>query len=140
MTELWKPIGNGKYEVSSLGNVRVAKTGRIMKPYTDKDQMYDRVDLYEDGVRTKRMVHSLVADAFIGPKPEGFEIDHLNTNVHDNRMSNLRYVDRKSNRSNPITLFNHEVARIRRAIASGKKSQEEILALIDAMKGVCRKK
>ena len=132
--ELWKPIGTGKYEVSSLGNIRVAKTGRILKPYTDKDQMYDRVDMYEDGRRVKAMVHTLVAESFIGPKKYGMEIDHLNTNIHDNRACNLRYATRAENHRNPITLFNHEVARIRRAIASGKKSQEEIMRLINAMK------
>ena len=136
MSEKWKPILSGKYEVSDHGNIRVTRTGRLLKPYADKDQMYDRVDLYEDGVRIKRMVHVLVAEAFIGPKPDEHEIDHLYTNVHDNRACNLRYVDRKANRRNPITMFNHEVARIRRAIASGRKSQDEILALIDAMKGL----
>lgn len=136
MTERWKPIGTGKYEVSDLGNIRVTKTGRIMKPYTDKDQMYDRVDMYEDGRRIKAMVHTLVAEAFIGPKLDGMEIDHLNTNIHDNRACNLRYVTQVENRHNPVTLFNHEVARIRRAIASGKKSQEDILRLVKAMKSV----
>ena len=65
---------------------------------------------------------------------DGFEIDHINTNKHDNRASNLQYVTREENRNNPFTLFNNEVIRIRRGISSGKFSQEDILRLVGAMR------
>ena len=135
-TTLWKPIGIGKYEVSNQGEIRITKTGRIMKPYTDKLQEYDRIDMYEDGRRIKAMVHTLVANAFIGPKPDGCEIDHLNTNIHDNRACNLKYVSRAENRNNPVTKLNREIWRIKRAIASGKKSQEDILRLVNVLKAL----
>lgn len=134
MVENWKPIRSGEnYEVSDLGRVRNSY-GKILKPFTDKDQTYDRVQLHEDGRKKKVMVHTLVAEAFIGPKPNGYEIDHLNTNIHDNRLCNIKYVSQEENRNNPITKFNREVSRIRRAILSGKKSQEDILHLVELMK------
>lgn len=34
---------------------------------------------------------------------EGAEVDHINTIKSDNRASNLRWVDRRGNMSNPIT-------------------------------------
>ena len=133
--EVWKPVRQSEgHEVSDQGRIRNAVTKRIVKPFTDKHQEYDRVTLYENGAKVKRMVHTLVAEAFIGPKPDGCEIDHINTNKHDNRASNLQYVTREENRNNPFTLFNNEVIRIRRGISSGKFSQEDILRLVGAMR------
>ena len=135
MSETWKPIRSGKYEVSDQGNVRVAKSGRVLKPYSDRDQIYDRVDLYEGDRRTRVMVHTIVAEAFIGPKPKGKEIDHINTNIHDNRLSNLRYVTRRQNRHNVISLFNREVSRIKKAIEYGRP-EEEIIEMIRSMERI----
>ncbi len=45
-------------------------------------------------------VHTLVAAAFIGPKPEGKEVDHLDKNKENNYYKNLRYVTRKENMQN----------------------------------------
>lgn len=134
---IWKPIGMGKYEVSNQGEVRIVKTGQAVKPFTDKLQGYDRVDMYEGGRRIRVMVHTLVASAFIGPKPAGCEIDHINTNIHDNRMCNLKYVTRTENRNNPITRLNRVMWRIKRVIASGKKSQDEIKRLENTLKAFC---
>ena len=45
-------------------------------------------------------VHTLVALAFIGPKPEGKEVDHIDKNKENNYYKNLRYVTRKENMAN----------------------------------------
>ena len=45
-------------------------------------------------------VHRLIAEAFIGPIPDGYEIDHINRNRADNRISNLRIVTRSENNRN----------------------------------------
>ena len=134
MKELWKPVRSGEnYEVSNLGQVRNSNTGRLVKPFVDRDQTYDRVQLCNNGRSRKVMVHTLVAEAFIGLKPDGMEIDHLNTNIHDNRACNLKYVTQEENRRNPLTIFNRSTAAIRKAILSGK-SQKEILRRIDNLK------
>lgn len=44
-----------------------------------------------------RTVHSLVAEAFLGPRPEGYDIDHINSTKTDNRAENLRYVTHTQN-------------------------------------------
>lgn len=132
---VWKQIPIApKYEASDNGEIRNARTKKVLKPFNDPLQEYDRISIYENGKKKKVMVHTLVAETFIGPKPPGHEIDHRTTNIHDNRPCNLQYVLQSHNHSNPVTQFNREVAKIRRAIASGKKSQEDIMRLVNAMK------
>lgn len=50
-----------------------------------------------NGERIQAYAHRLVAEAFIGPLPDGKEVDHLNSKKDDNRASNLTYVTPKEN-------------------------------------------
>lgn len=115
--ELWKDIQgyDGKYQVSTLGRVRSVKRtvinsrGRkqsfketILRP-DHAPNGYERVGLYDKGRLKHRRVAKLVYEAFVGPVPEGLEIDHLNGNNTDNRLENLRVCTHKENCNNPIT-------------------------------------
>ena len=98
--EQWLPVPGyeGKYEASSLGRIRsldhyvnagggrqrIAK-GRVLKPFPAN---YYKVSL---SGRRKCNVHTLVALAFLGPRPEGMEVCHNNGDRFDNRIENLRY-------------------------------------------------
>lgn len=50
--------------------------------------------------KTPRTRGYLVALAFLGPRPEGMEIDHIDRNKHNDRPENLRYVSRYEQMSN----------------------------------------
>jgi hypothetical protein len=80
------------YCVSDEGIV-FGKRGTPLKPYVGDRAGHLRVDL---GGR-RAYVHQLVAEAFIGPRPAGQEVRHLNGDPSDNRVENLAYGTRSQN-------------------------------------------
>jgi len=113
IAEVWRQVpGSGwRHEVSNLGNVRSwvrpgdnrvtkAVTPRLLKPTTARE--YLKVFLRIDGVARQVLVHHLVAEAFIGPRPAGMDCAHLDGNPHNNAASNLRWVTRKENESHKV--------------------------------------
>ncbi len=48
-------------------------------------------------------IHHLVYEMFVERVPDGMEIDHINTDIHDNRVENLRAVTKSGNMRNPVT-------------------------------------
>lgn len=109
MGTIWKKIPGFSYEASTDGEIRNMETKRIIRPFTDPLQTYGRITVYGDGKRRKVMAHTLVALAFLGPKPAGMEIDHINSNRFDNRPDNLRYVTPEQNAANPITIIKRAI-------------------------------
>jgi hypothetical protein len=95
--ETWRTVpGWDAYEVSSLGRVRriggtpKAHTTRVLKPNTSLP--YSQVTLCMRGIKRCTYVHHLVAEAFIGPRPDGCEINHIDTDRRNNRADNLEYL------------------------------------------------
>lgn len=106
--EEWRPIPGweGLYEISNKGRVR--SLGRwvsfgnqmryakptILKPAKTNGRYY-KVGLRQFGCVKYYLVHRLVAMAFI-PNPDDLpEIDHIDENIFNNEVSNLRWADRK---------------------------------------------
>ena len=112
MTEIWKPVVEHEgYEVSNLGRVRSIgmnvtyvnrwgtkstywKSGRVLRPGVASNG-YFTVALR--GVT--RTVHSLVADAFIGPCPCGEQVRHVDGNRLNVSHQNLCYGTPVDNRA-----------------------------------------
>ncbi|MET7939671.1 HNH endonuclease signature motif containing protein [Streptomyces sp. NPDC005302] len=60
---------------------------------------YLHVGLYRDGERRSRSVHSLIAEAFHGPRPsDEYDADHVSRVRTDNCASNLRWLPASENR------------------------------------------
>ena len=89
--EQWRPVGRlGFFEVSSWGRIRASRTGRI-KPQTIAKSGFMVVNLYAAGRSSVRNVHSVVAEAFLGPRPGGMMAAHRDDDRCNNRPENLEY-------------------------------------------------
>lgn len=106
--EEWRDVVGyeGIYQVSNLGNVRRSGNPFRAKNFVLHRQVktckgkfgYHRLNLYNNGVRKSYNVHTLVANAFIGKRPEGFDVDHKDGNKSNNSVKNLEYVTKKENK------------------------------------------
>lgn len=102
--EEWRPaVGfEGWYEVSDLGRVRRLRTrSRLNAPLVLAPFLcsggYLMVTLRTDRGDKARLVHRLVAAAFIGEPPVGHEVNHLDgVKVHC-ASSNLEYATHSEN-------------------------------------------
>ncbi len=98
--EMFKKIdGYDIYSVSNLGNVRNDETNHILKGGKNS-RGYLHVSLYKNGKKSHRIIHQLVARAFI-PNPENKPcVDHINGDKTNNCVDNLRYASNSENAMN----------------------------------------
>jgi hypothetical protein len=107
--EVWKDIKGyeGIYQVSNLG--RVKSLARIVvKAYGAEHRLSERIkktNLNHLGYEILRLhngsgktfaVHRLVAEAFLN-KTEGLEVNHIDGDKTNNKVSNLEYCTRSQN-------------------------------------------
>ena len=100
--EEWRQvIGWPEYEVSNLGRIKRichamgATVGSIVNPWKNKSG-YLLVGLSRKSSVKTRLVHRLIAEAWIGPIA-GMDVCHNNGIRHDNQLKNLRIDTRKGN-------------------------------------------
>ena len=123
----WKSIPGyeGSYEASDDGQVRSVETyarigrgegyvrrfhSRVRSLHTDKAG-YKRVTLKSNSVTRNHLVHHLVLEAFVGPKPTGKECRHLNGNPADNRLENLQWGTSSENSYDVVRHGHHPSAK-----------------------------
>jgi len=104
----WRPVVGfeGRYEVSNRGLVRalwfVNKhverrriTPKLLRGHLRNG--YRTVKLSNRGDDRTEYVHALVAEAFIGPRPQGLQVAHLDGDKGNCVPANLAYVTHKEN-------------------------------------------
>lgn len=118
--EIWKPVigYESTHEVSNLGRVRSIdriinsgsrwgrrperRMGKVLSQ-AENDYGYLTVRLNVNKKYKTRLVHRLVAMAFIGEPPEGQpQVNHKDGDKHNNSVNNLEWV---SNRENALHKF-----------------------------------
>lgn len=108
--EVWKDVDGyeGIYQVSDAGRVRSIDRvtnrgrrlkGRLLSPAPGgRTKEYRSVQLFNlDGKPERKYVHQLVAFAFIGSKPSGCQINHIDENKSNNAANNLEWVSASEN-------------------------------------------
>ena len=119
--EEWRDIPGyeGMYQVSNLGQVRsIGRTvtrsdgqvhrykGNILRTPLNQ-RGYQVVNLCIHGKCQIRTVHSLIAETFIGTRPEGMEVCHSDGNKTNNRVDNLRYGTSSENKLDNVRHGTH---------------------------------
>jgi hypothetical protein len=138
------------YQVSNHGKVRNKNTGKILKPYLTRG--YLRVSLYNESGRRCKLVHRLVAEAFL-PNPQNkSDVNHLNGCKTDANVCNLEWVSASENMSHahsnglrPLVntqgekngfskLTEFQVIQIKHLLADGKVTQKTIASQFNVSK------
>ena len=101
--EEWK-VCFESYEISNLGNCRRkqlnGKYKNIKGCLSNRGDGYKYFQVQRGGKRINKMFHQLVAEQFIGIRPDGLVIDHIDRNTLNNQVSNLRYITHEENMRN----------------------------------------
>lgn len=113
---MWRDIKSFPgYQVSHIGEVRsfwrqvggnkpvaLCDSPKEVKQHINAKNGYPSVTIRSGGRNFTRTVHSLVAEAFIGPRPDGCEVCHGDGNRLNCNYQNLRYDTPKNNQADKI--------------------------------------
>lgn len=145
-TEVWRPVAEmeNAVEVSSLGRVRTKDRtilqrnggrrsfpGVVLKA-AKLPSGYWYVGLRYAGEYIHRSVHRLVAAAFIGPRPPGLQVRHLDGCKDNNAASNLAYGTPAQNQLDRIT---HGTSNRGERCPTGKLTESDVRAIREMRRG-----
>lgn len=100
------PGYEGKYGVSKDGKVYSYDNDRLLVPSTSKTSPYLYVNLTKNNKTVHRSIHRLVAMAYIDNPHNLPEVDHIDRDIYNNSVENLRWITRKGNLENTIVGYN----------------------------------
>lgn len=92
------------YEVSEDGrifrNVKSKKQNKIVVDFQHSSKGYCFTFICREGKVQRIPISRVVAECWLGEKPEGYEIDHIDRNSLNNHYKNLRYVTKSEQMKN----------------------------------------
>ena len=98
--ELILHIPLGEIEASNLGRIRSLNYGGIKGNVVVLRQHVNKEGYHSIRYKGKTIkVHTIIALAFKGERPEGYDVDHRNFVRYDNRIENLSYITKAENSS-----------------------------------------
>ncbi len=87
------------YEVSSKG--QISNYRKILSPFVNNSG-YLVIDLKVNGSRSKKLVHRLVAETFLGNPLNKKEVNHKDGNKLNNSIENLEWVTSSENKKHAL--------------------------------------
>lgn len=99
---------NFLYEVNENGtifrNIKSKKQLKIKLDMHHSNTGYYTTFVHNNSInngKVKRvMIHKVVAECWLGERPLGYEVDHIDRNSHNNDYRNLRYVNKSEQMKN----------------------------------------
>lgn len=102
--EIWREIPGyeGLYSISNMARVRRDSSYKqygkdLIKNHIKNFHGYYHVVLSKKAVHKTFRVHHLMAMCFMGHREKGIEVNHMDGDKSNNRLSNLEFVTRKQN-------------------------------------------
>lgn len=102
-------------KIKSLGDkYEINENGTILRNAITKAKIKIKLDMHHSnkgyyagficfqGKVKRLMIHKLVAECWLGEKPDGMEIDHIDRNSLNNHYTNLRYVNHSEQMKNRV--------------------------------------
>lgn len=86
-----------KYEINKLGDIKCIQSGIITKSVKSKNGHYPRKSFRVGEFKKAYLIHRLVAITFLVPEPNKEEVDHIDRNKENYKLSNLRWSSRNEN-------------------------------------------
>ena len=97
---------NFLYEVNDDGtvlrNVKSKKHIKIVLDYHRSKNGYYMAFVNIKGKVRRVPIHRVVAECWLGDRPDGYEIDHIDRNTRNNKYTNLRYVTHSEQMKNRV--------------------------------------
>lgn len=86
----------GLYQISTHGRVwGIKKQKFLTSQISDSGHLY--FELYKNNIKTKKYIHRLILETFVGPCPIGKECRHLDDDPTNNKLENLCWGTRSEN-------------------------------------------
>ena len=91
--EVWRDVDGfeGHYQVSDHGRVRSIKKGILVLKGEYQHNGYKRVCLWKDGRQYRKLIHRLVAIAFLQNPNDYSDVNHLDEDKKNNHVTNLQW-------------------------------------------------
>lgn len=86
----------GLYKVTPDGLIWSVRSSKYVKQVTERSGV-NRVVLHNNGKKARKMVHRLVAEAFIPNPSNKPQVDHIDGNKQNNDVCNLRWCTDEEN-------------------------------------------
>lgn len=116
MEEIWKDIPNyeGLYQVSNLGEVKSLnynhqKKSKLLKQKEQKTG-YKNVTLCKKGRKKIFLVHRLVAKCFLDNYDDKLQVNHIDGNKKNNKLSNIEMVTASENQKHSYKNNLHKIS------------------------------
>ena len=90
----------GRYEINKLGHIKNIKLGKITKDVRSTSNRYPLISFRNFKIKKDYLIHRLVALTFLQNPENKPEVDHIDRDMENYKLNNLRWATRAENLKN----------------------------------------